>query len=238
MDYHPNPLVIGDVMPLLGKEEKEHKGKLIPGLGIGPIKGKIIAYDFDKEIYDTYLKDGSGGLLNYVKEQGGIKVYRDGLRVYSYGEPGDDWLHLDHRRIQSPTKKLGSKQMIGAISLSLEESPLLIEKTNREGFVENKASNELIHAMLCILTQFEAERNKDKRFLKKVLSIPQGSNSGTERKKTTDELINELQSTVVADPVYKPIEKMVKEVSTAYTETRNALMSAAGAGMGTSNRFP
>ena len=38
-------------------------------------------------------------LTNYLDENGGIRVYRDGIRVYNYGERGDDWLGLDLRRV-------------------------------------------------------------------------------------------------------------------------------------------
>jgi signal transduction histidine kinase len=212
--------------PRLGKEDD--------GLGIGPIKGTILGYDFDKEIYDRYQKDESDGLIDYVRDQGGIRVYRDGLRVYNYGEPGDDWLHLDHRRIQGPTKKLGSRQMIGLIHLDLEESSSLVEQTNREGFVDNQSYRELVHAMLGVLTQFEAERNKDKRKLKDVLQLPPGKGAklSSNQKATVEELIDNVQRVVESDNAYKPLRPLVLEVSKAYKETRDVLMSAAGAGMG------
>ena len=215
------------------KAPRDIENKSFLDIGIGEIKGRIIGYDFDKEIFSRYQKDGSGGLIKYVKEQGGIRVYRDGLRIYNYGEPGDDWLHLDHRRIQSPTKKFGSSQMIGTVNLDLENSPNLIEKTNREGFVENNAYNELVHAMLAILTQFEVERNKDKKRLKDVLTIIPGSNNQTvNRKKTVEELFNELSTEILKDKAFEQLRPMMSNVTKAYSEARNVLMSAAGAGMG------
>ena len=212
--------------PILSKGENS--------LGLGPIKGTILGYDFDKEIYDRYQKDESLGLTDYMRRQGGIRIYRDNLRVYNYGEPGDDWLHLDHRRIQGPTRKLGSRQIMGAIHLDLEESAGLIEQTNREGFVENKAYTELVHAMLGILTQFEAERNKDKRQLKDILVLPAGKSTRADikHKATVEELIIDVQKAVESDKAYEPLKPLIKEVSKMYQETRDVLMSAAGAGMG------
>tara|TARA_B100000446_G_scaffold186373_2_gene212508 strand:- start:253 stop:2490 length:2238 start_codon:yes stop_codon:yes gene_type:complete len=215
-----------DIKPLLSSKDK--------GIGIGPLRGTILGFDFDKEIYDRYQNDEHKGLSNYVRQQGGVRVYRDGLRVYNYGEPGDDWLHLDHRRIQGPTKRLGSRQLLGTLFLQLEDSEQLIEKTNREGFVENDAYNELVYAMLCILTQFEAERNKDKRHLKAVLSTSP-NNSGSEdsiKRKTADELIDNLKKNILSKEEYKELRPAVEQVSKAYQETKDALMSAAGAGMG------
>lgn len=202
------------------------------GLGIGTLKGKIIGFDFDKDIL-RYIKDEKGGLEEYVKQQGGIKVYRDGLRVYNYGEPGDDWLGLDHRRIQGPTRKFGSKQIIGEIHLELEGSPELKEKTNREGFVENDAYNELVYAMLCIISQFEAERNKDKRRLKDALGTSPGSSKGTNKKKGFEDLLNDLEQTVMkSKDLDSQIGDIVRGVGKSYRETRDVMLSAAGAGLG------
>ncbi|MBX8472588.1 ATP-binding protein [Pseudomonas sp. RIT778] len=202
------------------------------GLGIGTLKGKIIGFDFDKEIM-RYIKDEKGGLEEYVKQQGGIKVYRDGLRVYNYGEPGDDWLGLDHRRIQGPTRKFGSKQIIGEIHLELEGSPELKEKTNREGFVENDAYNELVYAMLCIISQFEAERNKDKRRLKDALATAPGKQNNLNNKKGVEDLLNELEQSVLKNTeLDAQIGDLVRGVGKSYRETRDVMLSAAGAGLG------
>ncbi|MFP6849435.1 MAG: sensor histidine kinase [Pseudomonas sp.] len=202
-----------------------------PGLGIGNLKGRIIGFDFDKEIL-RYIKDEAGGLEEYVKQQGGIKVYRDGLRVYNYGEPGDDWLGLDHRRIQGPTRKFGSKQIIGEIHLELDGSPGLQEKTNREGFVENDAYNELVYAMLCIVSQFEAERNKDKRKLKDALNTSPGTPHG-KKKDGIEDILNELEQSVIQNKdLDQQIGHLVRGVGKSYRETRDIMLSAAGAGLG------
>jgi signal transduction histidine kinase len=216
-------------VPVFVSKQKEDEST-----GTGELCGRIIGFDFDKEIETRYIRDGKNDLSNYIKNQGGLRVYRDGLRVYNYGELGDDWLHLDHRRIQSPTKKLSNRLMMGTLNLELKNSAGLIEKTNREGFVENNSYKELVHAMLTILTQFEAERNKDKRALKNILSLPAGSNSGDDfdRKPTTDELLVQLKKEVLKEAAYKPLEPIINEVTKAYKETRDVLMSAAGAGLG------
>ncbi|BCS48001.1 ATP-binding protein [Aeromonas veronii] len=208
-------------------------------LGIGPITGKILGFDLDKIIYDRYLKDEAGGLSDYLKAQGGLKVYRDNLRVYNYGEPGDDWLGLDHRRIQNPTKRMGNQQLLGEIHLFLDKSSSLKEKTNREGFVENEAYSEFVHAMLSVMTQFEAERNKDKRILKGALDTrPGGDFNGSEKRKSTEELLNDLKQEVLADKTISPkVEHLVNQVISSFKETRDAMLSSAGAGLGLTTVF-
>ncbi len=214
--------------PLLGKAELDKAG-----LGIGPLEGTILAFDLDKEVKSRYLKDEMSGLSEFLRSQGGIRVYRDGLRVYNYGEPGDDWLGLDHRRIQRPTGKLSNQLMLGEVNLDLEGSFNLKEKTNREGFIENDAFYELQYALLCILSEFEAERNKDKKVLRSVLTIPPGKMGNTPRKKkTTDELLVDLRTVMHEKKLENEIGTLVDQVTKSYQETKDVLLSSAGAGLG------
>ena len=63
-----------------------------------------------------------------MKSNGGIKVFRDGLRVYDYGEPENDWLNLDYRRFQQPAKAISNNLVLGAVYLDRKNSSALIEK--------------------------------------------------------------------------------------------------------------
>lgn len=216
--------------PKLGRRDKDNP----QALGIGKVKGRILGFDFDQDIYERYIKDETGGLVDYVRDNGGIRIYRDSLRVYNYGEPNDDWLQLDHRRVQSPTRRFGARQLMGAIHLDLNDSNELIENTNREGFVENAALEELRHIMMSVLNEFEVERNKDKSVLKKILRYPPGEVGLVDPKKSSnvERLIDDLRETVASNKIYRPLVSHVDRVDKAYSETRDALMSAAGAGLG------
>lgn len=77
----------------------------------------------------------------YLKKNGGIRVYRDGLRVYNYGEGGrdNDILNLDRKRAKKLGDNIGYNQILAAIEIDLANSRELKEKTNREGFIHNKA---------------------------------------------------------------------------------------------------
>ncbi len=127
---------------------------------IGPIKGEFFVYDLDREIITRFSE--SQLIQNILNEQGGVRVYRDGIRVYNYGEQGDDWLGLDLRRVNSPTRNISRNIILGYIDLTLEHSHGLVEKTNREGFVESAAYERFRSIVLGALSTLEIERKQDK----------------------------------------------------------------------------
>lgn len=74
----------------------------------------------------------------------GVKIYRDGFRVRPYGEEGNDWLLLDRTKIRDPhSYRVGNNQVIGVVNINSDDNPLLIDATNREAIIENKAFGQL-----------------------------------------------------------------------------------------------
>lgn len=138
-------------------------------------KHKIGKVSFDFWLFDrdpAVLREVTGdvkGLKDYLDENGGIRIYRDGIRVYDFGEPGNDWLNLDIRRVNTPTARTSNNQILGALWLDATQSGDLREKTNREGFIENEAFEDFRSAVISMLTQIEAEKTKDQRRLREVL---------------------------------------------------------------------
>ena len=66
-----------------------------------------------------------------------------GFRVLPYGEPDDDWLRLDMRRVQNPTLRLSNNQVLGYVLISSEGNPKLRDQSNREGLIEGPPLDEL-----------------------------------------------------------------------------------------------
>jgi hypothetical protein len=73
----------------------------------------------------------------------GINIYRDGFRVFPYGEPRNDWLRLDLRRVQNPTMRLSNNQIMGYVLISADRNPQLRDQSNREGLIEGPALDDL-----------------------------------------------------------------------------------------------
>jgi hypothetical protein len=134
---------------------------------IGPIEFKGLIYDRSPRILKLGVQDKKG-LRDYLNTNGGIRVYRDGIRVYDYGEPDNDWLNLDYRRFNIPGKRVSNNMIIGAINLVREASTDLLEKTNREGFLENEAYNNFVKAIAYVLDKVETLRQSDKEKVRLV----------------------------------------------------------------------
>lgn len=98
-------------------------------------------YIFEPKLSKLLLNPLSTPTSLYLKENGGIRVYRDGIRVYNYGEGGkdNDILNLDRKRAKKLGDNIGYNQILAAIELNHQDSRALYEKTNREGFIHNKA---------------------------------------------------------------------------------------------------
>lgn len=80
----------------------------------------------------TYYHDTLKPFL--MQWAGGFMVFRDGFRVYPYGDRSDDWLDLDRKALAAGAYKLNRAQMVGYLRISSIANPLLQDQTNREGF--------------------------------------------------------------------------------------------------------
>lgn len=90
----------------------------------------------------------------------GINIYRDNFRVLPYGEPQNDWLRLDIRRVQNPTLRLSNNQIYGVVHITADDNPKLKDQSNREGLDENQALSDLRMILIAILARLEQERYK------------------------------------------------------------------------------
>lgn len=135
--------------------------------GIGPISGSIYAFHRRDEILKA--SGAPQQLKKWLDQQTGVRVYRDNIRVFNYGEAGEDWLGLDARRINRPAGKLGTQSVIAQISLDLAKSSDLREKTNREGFDDNAAFRRLKRISLSVFDLFQRLHVGDRSAIDRAL---------------------------------------------------------------------
>ena len=93
-----------------------------------------------------------------INDGTGVAIYRSGFRVRPYGEPENDWLQLEKRRVQEPSKRIGHNQISGSIHIGDEESSGLIERSSREGLETNGSYYQLIKQVSDLLVVIERRR--------------------------------------------------------------------------------
>lgn len=140
---------------------------------IGKIEFDIRVYDRDAQDIENLINrglkkfDGSyyshNEARNILNTLNGISVYRNDFRIRPYGEPGYDWLLLDKRRVDNPSLRIGSNQVIGYIYIESEEKSHLEEKSARDGLKENEYYNSFKALIIEALKELEVRRYNYKR---------------------------------------------------------------------------
>ena len=90
------------------------------------------------------------GKMNFKKimgvnsvEYGSVFIYKNGFRIYPFGEEGDDTLQIDRRKQQGFYRFLGTRDLIGRIEINGEKSNLK-ETTSRDGgLIKNESWEQL-----------------------------------------------------------------------------------------------
>jgi signal transduction histidine kinase len=195
---------------------------------IGDIEFEGYVFDRDKLTLGLSEQQGISLLTEYLDEQGGVRVYRDNIRINEYGEKGNDWLGLDIRRINYPAKRISTNIILGVIDLKVDQSKALIEKTNREGFIENDAFHDFTAAILYIIQLIETLRKLDKDLIRNkynptIKEEPVLFHLG-ELKKLVDKEISD------EDLKFK-INQHLAKIEQDYNEINEILLASAGVGL-------
>lgn len=79
---------------------------------------------------------------SWLNALGGVHLYENGLRVAPYGDPGNDWLDINLRRSQLSEERPSTNNSIGRIIIP-DSGGVMLQKTDRSGFIEGDAFSEL-----------------------------------------------------------------------------------------------
>lgn len=125
-----------DILPIGRDRENKH-----PFLSLRNVSIKAYYYIWNAELFPRVL---FSTLQEIGRQQGGIRVYRNGFRVSPYGERDDDWLGLDNSyaaRRFLPAH--ANNNFIGLVELNDPNGKSFEERASREGLIENQAFKEL-----------------------------------------------------------------------------------------------
>lgn len=194
---------------------------------IGKVRFRGLIFDRDPRILNLGVQDKMG-LRKYLNENGGVRVFRDNMRVMDYGEQGDDWLDMEGRRINAPAKSISKNLVLAAVYLDREASGDLKEKTNREGFVENEAYQELYYAIRYAIEKIESLRQPDKELLRFYYG-PQNTNEPVIS--TMAELKQVIEEKVADGNTKRQIYSYLTRIDKEYEYITDTLIKSAGAGL-------
>jgi len=148
-----------------GKRAKKFNNRKLGSKGetvlCGPFEVEIRAWDRDRPGLSPFMLQFNQSLTEIrriLNEYCGVSIYRDGFRVYPYGEKGTDWLSLDTRSRQNPTLRLANNQIIAAVRISRHDNPNLTDRATREGLVHNHEYHAITDWFIRILALLEEER--------------------------------------------------------------------------------
>ena len=205
----------------------------------------IRVYDREKESIEQLihrgLKDDHGNYLGKLQarkilnESNGIGVYRNGFRIRPLGDPEFDWLKLNEQRIQNPSLKIGSNQVIGYVLIDSEEKSNLIEKSARDGLRDNNAYKQLQKITNEVIKELETRRFSYRRkagLSKPALKVEKELNRifsfDTLKQTVHKKLIAGGMNEKSVEEVIELISKEAEEKSQTVEEIRQAIATYQG----------
>jgi signal transduction histidine kinase len=134
----------------------------------GPVSIKFNIYDREqdsiRQLFErmeiNFDKIGIRRARKILTDMSGISISRNGFRIRPYGSPDHDWLELQAKRIQDPSKKLGSDQVSGYVLIKSEGESGIVERSSREGLEITPEFNRLRSLIISLLPHVEERRFK------------------------------------------------------------------------------
>lgn len=217
--------------------QETKKSEPIDISGLGTIKFKGFIFNLEAFVIKDTVLDKKG-LKQYLKENSGIKVYRGTepselnkagyVRVYNYGELGNDWLGLNLKRVNFPSS-ISNNLIIGGVFLDREATKELKEKTDRQGFIEDDNFLRFRDAINHCVSVIDIFRRSDVKALRDLYGPKGGEEPVISSINKLRSLVNEK---IISDkPLNIAINSYLDEIESSYSTIQNNLLKSAGAGL-------
>ncbi|WP_425638816.1 ATP-binding protein [Algoriphagus yeomjeoni] len=187
-------------------------------------------YYFDIRIYDIGEKDNLEKLAkearlksasefrSVFKNFQGMRISKNGFGVKPYGDEVEDWINLSKARVQNPGKNVNTNQILGYVFLYSPENDNLEEKTNREGFLENRAFQQVRATMVEIFSLL-GKRRYNYRLLHGIGRTP----TSKHQRPDFDEYLGNLLNLNATSQILSYSQKFMKEVTTSMDNIEESL---------------
>lgn len=82
------------------------------------------------------------------KNYGSVFIYKNGFRINPYGEPGQDFFGIDQRKAQGWKRHLGTREIMGRISIKGDNDQFVETTSRAHGFIQTPAVDMLADIFL------------------------------------------------------------------------------------------
>lgn len=190
--------------------------------------GRIGGLDFcigtfeQEERSTTHSSEHYHWLKDQADNFGGMKIYRDGIRVMPYGTQGADFFRIEERRTKHAGREFWSyRRSFGRVAISGQGNPNLKDKAGREGLVVNRARNDLQLLVEGLLMEFarryfgtaSVDRKPITDEIKKRYAKAQKAREKARKKRRTDVRIFLKENEQGLSAAINKLDTLEKEVS-------------------------
>lgn len=99
----------------------------------------IVLYYLNQSAKNTFTRRMGINSIDY----GHVFVYKNGFRIYPYGERGEDPFKLDNRKAQGYGRYLGTRELLGQININTNDINLKESSSRGDGFIKNNVYDQL-----------------------------------------------------------------------------------------------
>lgn len=149
-------------------------------------------YNFTKQMQIEPVKYGS------------VFIYKNGFRIYPFGEEGDDSLGIDRRKQQGYNRFLGTRDLIGRIEVSGDYVDLKETTSRDRGFIKNDTYKELIDLF------YDKALRRLERYVVDII-------------KWGDERINKETGEIDSELTPEDVKKEILEIISNLTKSNNII---------------
>ena len=195
----------------------------------GEFKFSFYAFDLSKPDKTILTKP----IEQFIKDNF-VFVLRDGVRVYPYGEKGEDWLNLDKLRATVRAGQFISyNDLTGFVYISRDNNPMLKDSTNRQGIMDMDGALDDFKNLVTAATEIfntEIKIDKNKLELKRNTAFKDSNSLVTKSYDALEKSLEKIDNRDVLEKANKFLDT-VKRHSAVMKERMETVEDLAGLGM-------
>ncbi|WP_223498681.1 ATP-binding protein [Serratia sp. JSRIV001] len=201
--FHGSIKAFGEIIDnVIIKPVRNYKNK--SNAKFGKFNVRIGSYEWRKE-KSTLPEELNTFFTEQSELYGGVRIYRDGLRVMPYGREDNDYFEIEKRRTLNAGRYFWSnRRTFGRIAITRECNPNLKDKAGREGLLDNTASKlfrEVVENILILSADKYLGRNSEirKEHLEDVAALKSVQKAEADRKKLIVKERKRIKSSIVSN---------------------------------------